>query len=248
MNELVKEVSYRIHTYETDTQGYLRIPALFNYLQDIASQHAVSLHFGKEDLEKKNRFWVLSRIYCKLDKLPEWNDEILIRTWPRGIEKIFALRDYEISDSTGDRIGGATSSWLMLNIENRRPVRPDNLFEILNGDTPERASLGRNAGKLPPVEDWQYKSSPIPVKHSDLDLNLHVNNVSYLQWALDSYPLDFIMSHRLKTAELNFLSESLPGDEVYVLAGESEENLFDHSITRKADGRELCRLRVEWIS
>ncbi|TFH33969.1 MAG: acyl-ACP thioesterase, partial [Bacteroidia bacterium] len=42
MERLKMERRYRLHTYETDTHGNMSIPALFNYLQDIASAHAAA--------------------------------------------------------------------------------------------------------------------------------------------------------------------------------------------------------------
>jgi len=246
MGNLVKEVKYRVHTYETDAKANLGIVHLFNYLQDIAARHAVELHFGKEDLQKSNMFWVLSRIYCRMDHLPVWNDEIMVRTWPRGMDRLFALRDYEISDSSGNRIGGATSSWLMLNIESRRPVRPDHLVELLKGNPPLKPSLERNAAKLSPSAESKYQSQPLQVKFSDLDVNMHVNNVRYLQWAIDTYPLDFMIDKEARTVEINFLAETLPGEEVFVTATEEESGIFNHTVVSNNDNRDLCRLRIEW--
>ena len=50
------EKVYRIHVYETRPDGKLDLYSLFNYMQDIASVHAVKLGFGRDDLMKDNRF------------------------------------------------------------------------------------------------------------------------------------------------------------------------------------------------
>ena len=47
----------------------LNLYSLFNYLQDIASDHAVKLGFGRDDLMRENRFWVLSRMYAEIDRM-----------------------------------------------------------------------------------------------------------------------------------------------------------------------------------
>jgi medium-chain acyl-[acyl-carrier-protein] hydrolase len=62
MELLQYEKEYKIPVYDTGPNGKLSQYALLNYLQDIASEHAVRLKFGLEDLMKENRFWVLSRI------------------------------------------------------------------------------------------------------------------------------------------------------------------------------------------
>ena len=61
MELLQFEKEYRIHVYETGPDGKLNLYSLFNYMQDIASDHAIKLGFGRDDLMRDNRFWVLSR-------------------------------------------------------------------------------------------------------------------------------------------------------------------------------------------
>jgi hypothetical protein len=47
MESLQFEKEYRVHVYETGPNGKLNLYSLFNYLQDIASDHAVKLGFGR---------------------------------------------------------------------------------------------------------------------------------------------------------------------------------------------------------
>lgn len=246
MNNLVFENPYRVNTYEADASGRLSIPGLFNYLQDAAARHASMLKFGKEQLDEGNMFWVLSRILVRMDDLPDWEENIIIKTWPRGVDKLFALRDFEILARNGKKYGGATSCWIIVNRENRRPVRPAGLLEELKGNIPEKSSLERYPSKLHETVNTTYASKEFPVRYSDLDINMHVNNVQYIKWIIDSYPLDFILGNRFESAEINYISESVPGDEITLLATETEENIFDHSILRRNDNKELCRLKISW--
>lgn len=248
MNNLVYERPYRVNTYEADASGRLGIPGLFHYLQDAAALHATALRFGREHLEQEDRFWVLSRMLVKMDTIPEWEEEIIIRTWPSGVDKLFALRDFEVLGSNGKKYGGATSCWLMVNRKNRRPARPDNLLENLNIEMKRGSSLERYPSKLPELENASYISQTFPVRYSDLDINMHVNNVQYIKWVIDTYPLNFILGHKFKSAEVNYLSESVPGDEISVQVSESENKSFEHSIRRINDDRELCRLKLTWTT
>ncbi|MFN2379334.1 MAG: acyl-[acyl-carrier-protein] thioesterase [Bacteroidales bacterium] len=223
------ERKFRIHTYEADTEGRMSPPSLFNYLQDIAAAHADALNWGKEELMKKKQFWVLSRMAAEMESIPGGGSEIVIRTWPRGVDGIFAMRDFDIRDSSGKLIGGATSAWLILDAVTRRPVRPGSILSETGDIFPERQSLGRNPVKLPAPGEGRYNTLPFPVRYSDLDVNLHVNNVKYLQWALDAYPLDFRMNNEIRGVEANYMSESLPGDEVSISISEEEDAGGNHS-------------------
>ena len=95
MGTLQFEKEYRVHVYETGPDGKLNLYSLFNYMQDIASDHAEKLGFGRNDLMRDNRFWVLSRMYAVFHKLPLWGNSLIMKTWPDGTDRLFALRSYE---------------------------------------------------------------------------------------------------------------------------------------------------------
>ena len=246
MSDLKMKVKYSLHSYETDAAGKMSATSLFNYLQDIAGRHAESLHFGKDDLDNEDCFWVLSRIFVEMDHMPGWGSEIVISTWPRGIEGIFAIRDFEIADSKGDLIGRASSSWLVVDKKTRRPRRPESMVGGLLENTLPASSTGRSAVKLEVPDHYDYDTPLFSVKYSDLDINMHVNNVKYIQWALDAYPLDFRLANEIAAVEVNYLSESLPGDELCVQLCQLDDNNYLHSLVRRIDDRELCRISVTW--
>jgi acyl-ACP thioesterase len=106
------EKEYHVHVYEMGPDGRVNLHSLFNYMQDIASDHAVTLGYGRDDLMKQNHFWVLSRMYARLVSWPVWNETVIVRTWPNGVDKLFAMRNYELMYKDGRKIGSASSSWL----------------------------------------------------------------------------------------------------------------------------------------
>jgi medium-chain acyl-[acyl-carrier-protein] hydrolase len=242
------EKSCKIPVYDTDFRGRLYLHSLLNYIQDIASEHAELLSFGRDDLHRSNQFWILSRIYVSIVRMPEWGEEIVLKTWPRGTEGLFALRDIVISDARGEKIAGATTSWVVVDITTRRPCRPGSLLQGLNHEFPSAMALERNAGKLEPVEAGEPGRYQIAVKPSDLDVNLHVNNVKYVQWVYDSMALKFLKENDPRSVEVNFLAESVDGDkmEIRTAGHRNENNCLHHSVIRQDDSRELCRILICW--
>lgn len=244
------EKEYLVHVYETDANGRLTLPGLFNYLQDTASDHAEKLNFGRDDLLKNNNIWVLSRMYAVIEKLPDWNDKVTVNTWPSGIDKILALRDFKVMDNNNNHIVSATSSWAIIDRTTKRVRRPDDIIANFNSSFSRERSLQRNAEKLDAVLTDGTLSTSFRVKYSDLDVNLHVNNVKFLQWVSDTYDLDFIFANSPQTVEINYLAESMCGDDIKVLTTHDAEskNILNHSVIRINDNRELCRIRIEWKS
>ena len=153
MEQLMFEKVYRIHVYETRPDGKLDLYSLFNYMQDIASVHAVKLGFGRDDLMKDNRFWVLSRMYAVISQWPSWEDSITVRTWPNGTDRLFALRNYEVTYQDGRHIASGTSSWLILDQSTKKVQRPDSVLAHYYPDLQPNRSPIRYGTKLDPAEE-----------------------------------------------------------------------------------------------
>jgi acyl-ACP thioesterase len=242
------EKEYAIHVYETGPDGKLSLHTLFDFLQDIASDHAVNLGYGRDDLLKCNSFWVLSRIYAEISTWPHWGETICVKTWPRGTDRLLALRDFEVRYTDGTPVAKATSSWLIIDRDTRRIQRPDNNLSIYNSILTDEKALPRNAAKLGPAGSNGRITSQFNVRISDLDINLHTNNARYLNWVTDSYDLDFILNYFPISAEINYLAESRFDDNIAIINSSEDGNsgVFNHSIMRTGDDTELCRIKIYW--
>jgi acyl-ACP thioesterase len=109
-------------------------------------------------------------------------------------------------------------------------------------------ALPRNAMKLEPAGGAGRITRSFSVKISDLDINLHTNNVRYLKWVTDSYDLDFILNNIPLSAEINYLAESRINEDICIrISGDNEKSgVYNHSVTRVRDNAELCRIRIQW--
>jgi len=242
------EKNYPVHVYETGPDGRLNLHSFFNYLQDIASDHALQLGFGRDDLMKQNHFWVLSRIYSEMSFWPSWGETIILKTWPRGTDRLFAIRDFEARYPDGRPVARATSSWLIIDRDTKRIQRPDNNLTRLNSELMCEKAFPGNAMKLEPAGGNVRNTPPFHVTISDLDVNLHTNNARYLKWVTDSYDLDFILKNVPLSAEINYLAESRFNESIAIAVSEesNDSNVFNHSIMRTSDNTELCRVRISW--
>ncbi len=89
--------SYTIRAYETGPDGYARLSTMCNLLQEAASRHAELLDFGYESMKRRELFWVLSRLSVRVDRYPQLNESLIVRTWPKGLNGPFALRDFRFT-------------------------------------------------------------------------------------------------------------------------------------------------------
>lgn len=242
---LLYQAEYKIHTYEIDFRGQARLSSLLNYLQDSAGAQALELGFSVEALFRLGLTWVLSRYHIKIERYPLLGEKITVLTWPSGRSEFFALRDYEVLDGSGQRILAATSSWMVINLERKQPVPINSLYQ-------ERIILGRRALEdnfeplplLPSVE----REIEFPVEMNHLDLNRHVNNVVYVQWALEAVPPEVLWKEQPIEIEISYKAEAVYGHHILsrLYRVPKEEKEFWHQIVHSQNGRELARLRTRW--
>jgi acyl-ACP thioesterase len=240
------EDEYLVSFYEVDAKKRILLHSLWKYLQETAWNHANRIGIGYSDLARNDHFWVLSRLSIEMNEYPGWGDKVRVKTWLSGNNRLFAFRDFSIFQKSGRVIGGAKSAWVVLDFNNRKPQRMEPFLEGLN-------SLQNQHGTESKLDKLPLPAHPGPevlftARYSDLDMNQHVNNVRYIEWILDSYPMEINQTHYVTTFEMNFLAESSCGDELSIRSEQQKDPLttFLHTMVRKEDGRELCRARVQW--
>lgn len=236
---------YHIHSWEADIDGKVKIPILFNYMQESAWRHAENLRVGFSHLMEKNLVWVLARQTAKIEKYPKWGDKIRIDTWPVGIEKLFFFRDFRISDKNGDLLGTGTTTWFVIDVQSRRPQRPDKFLEMTFEHL--EAALPEHSPKLGPLGQIE-KTKSITTGFFDMDVNKHVNNVRYIEWVLESYPFEFLKTHSIKELTINHLAEAQSDEKICINIENAGNDTYNHSITFKENGKEMCRAQIIWNS
>jgi len=234
--------SYLVHSYEVDMYGRVTVPNLCRYLQESAYYHAEHLGVGHSALSRQNKIWMLLGLAIRMNQYPKWNDTIQVQTWPSRNERIYYFRDYSILINDLP-VGVATTKWIIVDLENRRPSR-DKLDFHTDYNAAEKV-WPEALIKVPPVES-EIVQRGYPVSFADLDVNEHVNNIRYIEWVLDSMPLDFHKSHQLREFEILFQSEALSGDVVQLKQDEVDGMNFVHSLIRESDQKEICRARSAW--
>lgn len=245
MQDNIYTDTFYVHSYEIDTTGTASIKSICNYLQETAGNHADELGVAVDRLSEENRTWVLSRLHVEMDRYPRWREELEIETWPSGENGLLATREFILSSADGDELGRATSAWLIIDIDRRRPVRiPDYVSEIR---LPDRERVLPETEELPSMEDPDLEAT-FRVRHSDLDLNAHVNNVHYAEWALETLPDNILDAYRATSLEIQYRAETSRGHTVIAQAQEvsSDSPTFKHRLLRAEDQREAARLRTRW--
>jgi len=227
----VRQATFKVKTYECDSNGQVRIASLMQYLQETAAVHAEELGFGFERLKEMNSCWVLSNFRIEITCLPAWGDELTIQTWPSGHDRVMASREFVGKDRDGNELFRAGSEWMILD---RQKNRPKNLFRLdLDLPKAEEKALSAKLTRLQRREGYK-KVDRVCVPYSSIDLNGHVNNTEYVRWGFDALRKAFRVEGDICNMQINYLSEVFEGDELDVLISSGADGRF-HLLGRKSD-------------
>lgn len=242
--EQIFEKGFEVSSYCTDSLKRLNVEYLSKFFQEAAWMHAEELKVGFSDLGKTGKAWVLSRVTFQIKQLPLWGEKIVLKTWPSGVNSIFALRNFEFYNEENKTIIAGSSAWLIIDIASRKPQRvepyitsvpivdKDNYFQVRT----EKIQDVKGVARIKLFES----------QYTDIDMNGHVNNTIYIRWIIDSYSFEFHSSHQLEKISLNYISETGVGEMIEILVHEISERQYWHSIRRKRDKVELCRAYTVW--
>ena len=240
LRKFVKE--YTVKSYEADAHGFLRIMALMNILQDAADGSAIELGFGFEDCWKRGVSWVGSNYLIEINRLPKIHEKFIIETWPAEAKLWGAIRDFIVRDENGNELMRASSQWVLIDINRKRPVPLAKYFSEYKAI--EERAINIEFAKAKDFENPETEQE-FKVRFDDIDINNHVNNAVYPLWATESVGTNWREKHTPKRIELWFKKEALYGQTIRVLSKFAGDTSI-HSITDNEKENELARCNIDW--
>jgi len=237
--------TFRIRSSEIDLRGQATLPALVSYMQEAAWENTASLGISMYDLLEQGLTWVLQRLRLEMLRYPQHRERIRVETWASGYERVFLYRDFRFYSEDGSLLGQATSVWLVMDVVRRRLVAVPGFVKAL-AEVPDQEPLPFARGKLPQLPEALY-GMQVPVRWHDIDLNRHVTNTRYLQWALDTLPHEVLGQNQLQGLDIIFKAESMLGDTVIAQAGAgATAGTMLHTLTSRDTGKELVQAQTKW--
>ena len=222
MNMIKYTKDLTIQCYETDAAWRLKPASFMNFAQEAAGNHAVYLGFGYDDLIASNTAWILSRVRVVFTDTPKWKEDVTLTTWHKGLNRLFFLRDFIITDKAGRERVKATTSWLILDLATRRLVRDPKLMEDGTVCTENIIETPADKVQMPKDVEAVHVMDHL-VAYSDVDMNAHANNAMYMQWAMDAVDYEVASTRPVKEFTINFNHEAKPGDTVSLYKSRVED-------------------------
>lgn len=211
----VIERKYQIKHIDTGMDLKMSNRAFLSYLEDIASFHGNTIGASALNIEETRLTWIIMGWHVEIYQRPKFLDEITIRTWSTGsYKKIYSFRDFEVFNSNGDLIAKASSKWILYNIDKQMPIRiPEELAEKFK---PENSYV---FGKqdVCTLKENQHKGEITyvhNVQKRDIDVNMHVHNVFYLDFANEALPMEVYKNVAFDKFDIIYKKQFVYGEKI----------------------------------
>lgn len=236
--EAKRRYDYRIEPRDVDFNRRATVMSVVDYILHTAGEDADRNGFGVRDLNMHNASWVLTRMGLETYRMPEEYEDISISTWVSDVSRAMTTRNFEVFDRNGCVVAAAATNWAMIDLSARRMLDLHTLpaYDSMTQPFPVPVEMPR---RLAAIREPQNVSVH-KVAYSDLDFNCHANSVKYVEWAVDTLPLEILATRRPERLDINFMHETRYGDELSITSAEADGTRSFEILA--ADGTPACRM------
>ena len=226
-----------LRSKDVDMFRRLRTSQLFRLLQEASIRHTEELGMGRDKTLDKGILWVLLLQSAEIERLPTYDEHIVLKSWPGKTMHLLFPRYYRLETQAGEHLLSASALWGLVDQQTRKMVFPERYgVEIEGVVTGEEIALPSAPKRLDCTQ-----SCPFTVPYSYVDLNGHMNNTRYFDLAEDSIPAASA-GKTLKRIQIEYVSEARFGETFTVSWGEENGEYFLQGEGEKP----VFRMRMEY--
>lgn len=214
---MIFEHKYEVIVKDLGKNNKVSNKAILGYMEEIASLHSSTVGQGVDDLEKNGTAWVILDWKLQVFSRCGYSEVVTVKTWVRENNKFYSYRDFEAYDSKNNLIAIGTSKWVLIDMNTKHITKiDDKLGEKYKPEYNKNVFNEKNLEKI--KEPTEYVSNIIyTVKRSDIDVNKHVHNLNYLDFAYEALPKEIYEKEELKNVRINYKHELKYGDTIKCL-------------------------------
>ena len=240
----VFECKYEIGYEMVNDTGKMKPRSLVELFMETAVKNCLSVGYSVFDMLKDNLGWILRGGEYVVSRMPIYAEKIRIRTWVSKWSLFQGVREFVILDEKGDRIVNCSSVWAMIDLLKRIPSKVADIFRNKWNFNESKATdsllIKRPFDLTDVVSRKDFK-----VLRRDMDSNMHVHNLSYIDWVFETLPPQCIQGN-ISNMSGAFLKEISGVDAVRCIVGKDSAGNFVHNITSLDESTVYATGRTVW--
>lgn len=178
--------NYKIKYSDVGTNNKLTLRAFVETLQEAAIGHSEIAGYGVNNIEKTHIAWLLLDWKVHIISYPHSNESIIVKTWPRVFDRLYSYRDFEVYDKDNNLIAIASSKWFAIDTESKKIKKLTPEITDAYGEPVTKSVFDepfKNKITTPDNFKLNFKCT---TQRRDIDTNGHVNNLNYIDYALET--------------------------------------------------------------
>lgn len=208
---LIKDCA--LYESDFDVTSCVKPHRVMELMQDAATAHADELGIGWNYMDSQGLFWILSKVKIVFHKpLNRQTRCFKLFTWPVAANRLYLERRFEAVDEQGQALFSSSTLWMIVERDSRKIASREIVAQYYSFDF-DIAECGCDANFDRLRRDESYVlSCERQIYRTDLDINKHVNNTNYINYALDVLN----ETEQVAAVEIVYHREMMLGDVVQV--------------------------------
>lgn len=196
------EISMTLKNRDVNRYRKLRTSRFMEIIQECSIAHTTELGYGRERTLDKGLLWVIMQQHFDFFRIPEYDEQIRMSTWPGEMSHVLFPRFYRMTSETGETLAEGSMYWLLINARTRNAIFPEEYGIHIGAEEVEKSPA------LPKVmKKWEPDAEEtFTVPFSWCDLNGHMNNTKYFDLLENIYPP--APDWEMRTADAEYRSEA----------------------------------------
>lgn len=210
MQPAIYEETLKIPHYLGDRYSKITLPQLMSVLIEISGGQTAEL--GTLPAEKLGLSWVIIQYEFEINRMPNVQETIKVKTFAKEYNRIFSYREFEVYDEEGNLLIYVMTVFALID-GNRKMSRIPK--EIVQGyGSIENRRIKRMPKPEIPKNFEEANNRTYHVRYFDIDTNFHANNAMYFIWMLDVLGDEFLSNHDPVYGNVVFEKEVHIGEDV----------------------------------
>lgn len=233
------KLSCKLYESDFDVTSCVKTHRVMELMQDAATAHADVLGIGWDYMDCNGLFWILSKVKIVFNKpISRDTQSFTLYTWPIASNRLYAERRFEAVDERGETLFGSSSLWMIVERDTRKIASREVVAKYYNFDfDTAECCCDNNFDRVRRDEVYAFNYER-QIRRTDLDINKHVNNTNYINYALDVLgetesvkEVEIVYHKELKLGDVVKVYSKRDTNVVYVVGERDDQTCFTVKLT-----------------
>ena len=210
--------TYKLKNKDINIYRRLKTSRLFEMAQECSISHTEEIGMGRAKTLDKGLLWVVTQQYMRVRRMPEYDEEVTLNTWPGNTMHVLFPRYYSLLGKNGEQLVAGSALWALMDYETRKVIFPEKHGIVIEG---EDNGMSVALPKVVKKEETDHQKA-YTVPFSVCDMNGHMNNARYFDLLEDS--VSFVREKKQITSAMVNYTMEIRYDETMTISWAEKNN------------------------